>query len=36
MEAPIDTGKSRIPTLQIKDPAMKQVIREAVDNVDKG
>jgi len=31
-----DVGKSRIPTLQIKDPVTKKVIHEATDNVSKG
>jgi hypothetical protein len=36
MVEPTDAGKTRIPTLQVKNPATKQVIREAVDNADKG
>jgi hypothetical protein len=31
-----DAGKVRIPTLQVKDPTMKKVIREAPDNTTKG
>jgi len=31
-----DAGKARIPTLQVKDPTTKQVIREATDNTSKG
>jgi hypothetical protein len=31
-----DAGKSRIPTLQIKDPITKRVVREAADNNSKG
>jgi len=36
MSQATDAGKSRILTLQIKDPVMKQVIREATDNMAKG
>ena len=31
-----DAGKAHIPTLQVKDPATKQVIKEATDNASKG
>ena len=31
-----DAGKARIPTLQVKDPTTKHVIREAADNASKG
>ena len=31
-----DAGRSRIPTLQVKDPVMKKVTREATDNKSKG
>ena len=31
-----DAGKARIPTLQVKDPTTKSVIREAKDNTSKG
>ena len=31
-----DAGKTRIPTLQVKDPITKQVMREAADNKSKG
>jgi hypothetical protein len=36
MSSPSDTGKARIPTLQVKDPETKRVIREAADNAAKG
>ena len=36
MSQATDAGKSRIPTLQIKDPVTKRVIREATDNATKG
>jgi hypothetical protein len=32
----MDAGKARIPTLQVKDPTMKQVVRELADNDSKG
>jgi hypothetical protein len=31
-----DAGRSRIPTLQVKDPVTKEIIREAADNESKG
>jgi len=31
-----DAGKARIPTLQVKDPITKCIIKEAVDNDSKG
>jgi hypothetical protein len=31
-----DAGKTRIPTLQVKDPVTKKVVREAADNNSKG
>jgi ribonuclease HI/endonuclease/exonuclease/phosphatase family metal-dependent hydrolase len=33
---PTDAAKSRIPTLQVKDPATKRVVREATSNKEKG
>jgi len=36
MTPAIDAGKSRIPTLQVKDPITKKVTREAADNASKG
>ena len=36
MAPPTDAGRTRIPTLQVRDPTMKHILREAVDNADKG
>ena len=36
MAPPTDAGRTRIPTLQVRDPTMKRILREAVDNADKG
>ena len=37
MMAPLtDAGRTRIPTLQVRDPTTKHILREAVDNADKG
>jgi hypothetical protein len=36
MAPPMDAGRTRIPMLQVKDPVMKQTIREASNNADKG
>ena len=36
MALPTDAGRTRIPTLQVRDPTMKHILREAADNADKG
>jgi hypothetical protein len=33
---PTDAGRARIPTLQVKDPTTKKIVREAADNAAKG